>query len=84
MGRAVAEDDVLERLPARNQRHPRYHPGTGNPLDLNGSETPGGDGEARTPDLLHAMQALSQLSYVPGEPHGTSGPGRRGRKVRVG
>src|ERR1019366_1798594 len=25
----------------------------------------GGDGEARTPDLLHAMQALSQLSYVP-------------------
>ena len=25
----------------------------------------GGDKEDRTPDLLHAMQALSQLSYTP-------------------
>ena len=25
----------------------------------------GGDKEDRTPDLLHAMQALSQLSYAP-------------------
>jgi len=25
----------------------------------------GGDRGARTPDLLHAMQALSQLSYIP-------------------
>lgn len=25
----------------------------------------GGDKEDRTPDLLHAMQALSQLSYNP-------------------
>mgnify|MGYP006983641585 CR=1 FL=1 len=25
----------------------------------------GGDGEIRTPDLLHAKQALSQLSYTP-------------------
>jgi hypothetical protein len=25
----------------------------------------GGDKGARTPDLLHAMQALSQLSYIP-------------------
>ena len=26
---------------------------------------PGGDEGDRTPDLLHAMQALSQLSYAP-------------------
>ena len=26
----------------------------------------GGDGGIRTPDLLHAKQALSQLSYTPG------------------
>ena len=25
----------------------------------------GGDNRARTDDLLHAMQALSQLSYIP-------------------
>ncbi len=31
-----------------------------------GSKTEtGGRGEDRTPDLLHAMQALSQLSYTP-------------------
>ncbi len=39
---------------------------TGKPFVLNGLIPPGGDGEDRTPDLLHAMQALSQLSYVPG------------------
>src|ERR1700722_1496717 len=31
---------------------------------------PGGAREDRTPDLLHAMQALSQLSYGPAD-HGT-------------
>jgi hypothetical protein len=30
-----------------------------------GIDTVGGDRGARTPDLLHAMQALSQLSYIP-------------------
>lgn len=30
-----------------------------------GSFSHGGDGEDRTLDLLHAKQALSQLSYVP-------------------
>ena len=34
----------------------------------------GGDEEDRTPDLLNANQALSQLSYVPVEENG--GPGK--------
>ena len=34
----------------------------------------GGDEEDRTPDLLNANQALSQLSYVPVEENG--GPGQ--------
>lgn len=33
--------------------------------DPNGSDLFGGDGEDRTLDLLHAKQALSQLSYAP-------------------
>jgi hypothetical protein len=34
----------------------------------------GGDEEDRTPDLLNANQALSQLSYVPARKNG--GPGK--------
>jgi hypothetical protein len=35
------------------------------PLELSNSEISGGGKRDRTDDLLHAMQALSQLSYTP-------------------
>ncbi len=35
------------------------------PLELSNSEIVGGGKRDRTDDLLHAMQALSQLSYTP-------------------
>ena len=35
--------------------------------------TPGGDEEIRTPNLLRAREALSQLSYIPAIPVGLSG-----------
>ncbi len=41
----------------------------------------GGASRDRTDDLLHAMQALSQLSYSPGYPCGL-GSAKRGGKVR--
>ena len=34
-------------------------------LTSRSNRIPGGDGETRTPDLLRAKQALSQLSYIP-------------------
>ena len=44
----------LPRRPARVRHRPRTGPGTS-----------GGEGD-RTPDLVNAIHALSQLSYVPG------------------
>src|SRR5664279_6242812 len=45
----------------------------------------GGATGARTPDLLHAMQALFQLSYSPAvERQYSSGPGSIRRAGRVG
>lgn len=43
----------------------RPAPGAAKEKDPNGSDLFGGDGEDRTLDLLHAKQALSQLSYAP-------------------
>ena len=44
---------------------PLLHPVNPNPIERSGLIGDGGEGN-RTPDLLNAIQALSQLSYAPG------------------
>ena len=56
---------------------PFFSPNTGRP-EFQISESSGGARRVRTADLLHAMQALSQLSYGPEK---AGNPRQRRRKL---
>ena len=63
--------NTLRMVPLHGTTHPSHCSAVAFPLNrhqhlASRSDTvTGGDGETRTPDLLRAKQALSQLSYIP-------------------
>ena len=58
--------DLGPASPVAWSKHPRRHPVFFGP-GRRSLRLPGGAKENRTPDLFHAMEALYQLSYSPGE-----------------